>query len=500
MQKLHERVLDIAIQRGFLIPSAEIYGAPAGFYDYGPIGTPIKRKMQNLWREIFISKNGFLEIESSTVVPHEVLVASGHATNFTDPVVICKKDKKQFRADHLLQDATQISWEGKTPHQLDEAIKSHGIKCPECKGELSAVQAFNLMFATKVGSSEKENAYLRPETAQGIFLDFKRIFMQNGSKLPFAIGQIGKSYRNEISPRQGLVRMREFTQMELEYFFNPAEDIWGGFEKIQNKKIRIKPPAEGDAQMEVDEYSLQEAIERKWVPNQIMAAMIYWQQQYYEKIGIEKGKFHFAVLPLDALPHYSKGNVDLEVETSYGTIETSGTAYRTDFDLANHSKHSKVDLSVLDPMTNQKVMPHVIEPSLGVDRPFYCILEHCFRPKSAEKEWDWFAFPTFVAPYIAGIFPLMKKDGLPEIAQEIVDELRAQGIECYYTQSGSIGKRYARADEIGVPYCITIDYDSKEKGDVTIRYRDDGGQERIKIFDLAKKLQKLSAENKTSLK
>ncbi|MFH0927112.1 MAG: His/Gly/Thr/Pro-type tRNA ligase C-terminal domain-containing protein [Candidatus Micrarchaeota archaeon] len=219
-----------------------------------------------------------------------------------------------------------------------------------------------------------------------------------------------------------------------------------------------------------------------------------------KKMGIGWDKFHFAVLPKDALPHYSRSNVDLEVETSLGTIEAAGTAYRTDFDLASHQKHSGQELAVFLPEEKKKIIPHVVEPSLGVDRPFYALLEHCFREKAAGKEWEWFAFPPSIAPYTVAVFPLMKKDGLPEIAQGIVESLRHEGIECLYSQSGSIGKRYARADEIGVPYCITVDYDTNEKKDATIRFRDDGGQVRLPISSLAAKIRECVEAAKTSLK
>ncbi|MFH1306264.1 MAG: glycine--tRNA ligase [Candidatus Micrarchaeota archaeon] len=499
MAKLHEKILDIAIQRGFLIPSAEIYNSPAGFYDYGPVGAAVKRKMQNLWRELFVLRQGYLEIETSIILPHNVFVASGHAANFKDFMIECKKEKKKFRADKLLEEKTGKSWEGKSAGEIEKGIKEHKIKCPDCEEELADVASFNLMFGTRIGSGKDDNANLRPETAQGIFLAFKRIFAQYGANLPVAIAQIGKSFRNEISPRQGLVRMREFTQMELEYFFNPKNDKMEEFEKLKEKKVRIKLPAKKNEEAKIEEITLQEGVEKKYFPNEIMAVMIYWQQEYYEKIGIDKNKFHFRIMPPEELPHYSKGNVDLEVETSYGVIETVGTAYRTDFDLSSHQKHSKQELAV-HVQGEGKIIPHVIEPSFGVDRPFYCILEHCFREKSKEKEWEWFALPPSIAPYVAGIFPLQKKDGLPEIAEKIVKMLREEGIDVYYVRTGSIGKRYARADEIGVPYCITIDYESKEKNDVTIRYRDDGGQERIAISELAGKIRELEKEGKTSLK
>ncbi len=493
MQKISQRVLDIAIQRGFVISCAEIYGSSSGFYDYGPVGCAIKRKMQNIWREIFITKPGFLEIDGCTILPHEALVASGHATNFSDPIVVCKKTKKQYRADHILEEHTSKSWESKSPQELNDAIKKLNIKSPD-GGDFSEVGTFNLMFKTSIGADDSKIAYLRPETAQNIFMDFKRIFLQNGSKLPLAIGQIGKSYRNEISPRQGLIRMREFTQMELEYFFDPQDSTMQGFDKIKTQKLKFRIGED------FRYATLYESIQNEWVSNEIMATFLYWQYQYYQLIGLDEQRFHFAVLPKDGLPHYSKSNVDLEVQTSFGNVETAGTAYRTDFDLKNHQTHSKQELAVFVPEQNSKIIAHVVEPSLGVDRPFYAILEHCFREKTPSRDWEWFSFPPSIAPYTVAVFPLMKKDNLMQVAQQIVQILRENGIDCMYSQTGSIGKRYARADEIGVPYCVTIDYDSIDNNDVTLRFRDDAVQIRLKIDELKSAILQYVKINKTSSK
>ena len=502
MPPLHERLMELAVSRGFLLPSAEIYNPAGGFYDYGPVGSVLKRRIQDEWRRIFITEPGFLEIESCTVLPQAVLIASGHVEHFADPVTECSKCHQRYRADHLLEQKTLKSWAGRQPVELNAGIVDQQIKCPACKGDLGVVGWANLMFPTSIGAGGDSPAYLRPETAQGIFLDFKRIFTINGARLPLAIGQIGRSYRNEVSPRQGLIRAREFSQMELEYFFNPSNSKIEGFEKVAGEKVRVLPPADGDAALPVEDISLREAVDKNWFPNEIMAWLIYLQDKYYSRLGITHDKYRFRVMPHDELPHYSRGNVDLEVETSYGFIETSGTAYRTDFDLGTHTKHSKQDLSVFVEEEKKRIIPHVVEPSMGVDRTFWCVLESAYRPASKEKAWEWFAFPPCIAPYAAGIFPLMKKDGLDEIAQKLSADLRAAGLDVYYTQSGSIGKRYARADEIGVPYCITIDYETKEKAQeaggptVTIRYRDDGQQERVKISELAAKLLQLVKSGK----
>lgn len=494
--------MDVAIRRSLIIPGSEIYGSPSGFYDYGPIGCAIKHKIENLWRAEFLQSEGFHEIETTLIVPEKVLKASGHAENFADPLVTCGSCKNKFRADHLIEQNEKAKKEGVKasglpPQKLSELIHDYGVLCPNCKKTtLTEVGWFNMMFKTNIGPIEGNVAYCRPETAQGIFLDFSRIVRNYGSRLPIGIGQVGKSFRNEISPRQGLIRMREFTQMELEYFFNPKEQGHPKFEKVKGEKLRFV-----NDKGEHSEISLSEAVASGLVPNEIMAYFLWKQKMLYLAAGIPREKFAFRKMPKDETPHYSRGNVDLEVETSYGMVETAGTAYRTDYDLSSHAKLSGADLSVFVEEEKAKVVPHVVEPSMGSDRMFWCVLEHCFREKSAEKDWEWFAFPPAIAPYHAWIFPLMKKDGMDEKAREIEGMLRAFGLTVYCQDSGSIGRRYARADEIGVPYCVTVDFDtldekSDKHGTVTVRFRDDGKQIRVKLSELAKKIHTYVAEGR----
>jgi glycyl-tRNA synthetase len=493
--ELYQKIINIALQRGFIAPSFEIYGPIGGFYDYGPVGFKIIQKMKELWREKFIYNNGFFEISSSCMLPKKVLQASGHLDNFTDPVIFCKKEKKAFRADQLILD---INKEEGPAHfsnigKLKEYIKKNKIVCPDCGSELTEPTNFNLMFSTFVGAIEPLEVFLRPETAQGIFLNFKRIYLQNGSKLPIGIGQIGKSFRNEISPRKGLIRLREFEQMELEYFFNPKKPYFEGFNNLKNKKIIFNINGERK------EIQALKALKDGFVANEILAAFLVLEQELFFEWGIDKNKFHFKILDKSELPHYSLANIDAEVQTSYGVVELSGTAYRTDFDLSSHQKFSSENLEVLDPQTNTTFIPHVIEPSIGVDRSFYCVLEHCFVPASSERDWDWFKFPVSIAPYLVGVFPLFKKDGLDDLAKEVFSLLKKNKIDCYYSETGSIGKRYARADEIGVPYCLTIDYTSKEQKDLTIRFRDDTKQIRVKIDQLVEKILELKQKNATTV-
>ncbi len=494
--ELHERIYELALTRSFFYPSNEIYGQVSGFYDYGPTGWQIKRRLQALWRRMFLQEEGFLEVEGSIVTPEIVLKASGHVEEFTDPVVECEKCHTKIRADHLVESKIEFKWDGKM-ESLTAKIRDNEIKCPSCGGRLSDAFASNLMFRTGIGAGQ-ETAYLRPETAQGIFTAFPRVFRNHGAKLPLAVGQIGRSFRNEISPRRSLVRMREFTQMELEYFFNPKIPTIEGFEKVRDKKIRLLT-REAQAGDGAPKWMTAGEIVERGIANEIMAYFLVKEWEYYTIAGLNPEGMWFRHLRADETPHYSKSNVDLEVETSHGMVEIAGNAYRTDYDLGRHGQFSKKEISVFAEETKEKVVPHVVEVSMGVDRLFFCMLEHSFREKSKEKDWEWFDFLPSVAPYDLCVFPLMKKDGLKEKAESIAIMMREAGIEAFFSESGSIGRRYAKADEIGVPYAVTIDYQTLEDDSVTIRYRNDGKQERIAVEKLVDEIRKLKKEGKLKL-
>jgi len=486
---MKQEVMEIALKRSILIPSNELYAPVAGFYDYGPVGKALKRKLEEYWRDFFLRKDGYFEVETVYVLPEVVLKASGHLSCFGDPVVGCTKCGKKFRADHLLEEKGKRC-EGAKPEELNNKIKENNIRCPECGGPLGEVGWFNLMFKTNIGPIEGTTGYIRPETAQGIFLDFQRVFRSHGSKLPMGIAQIGRSFRNEISPRQGLVRLREFSQMELEYFFNPNSPTHPRFKSVEKEKFRIYSREEQKKGSEnCIELTAREAVGRKTVPNEIMAYFMGKEMQFYLKLGIPYDALRFRHMLPEETPHYSGGNIDLEVKTSVGWVEVIGNAYRTDYDLKSHSKSSGKDLSILEE-DGSKVLPHVVEPSFGVDRTILCMLEHCYRKGggSERRDWEWFDFPAFLSPFEAAVLPLMKKDGLAEKASELADSLREKGFDVLYDETGSIGKRYARQDEIGTPYCITIDYDTLKDGTVTIRFRNDGKQTRENIDKLEEKL------------
>jgi glycyl-tRNA synthetase len=502
--ELHERIFELALTRSFFYQSNEPYGSSRGFYDYGPVGVLIRRKIEALWRRMFLREEDNLEIETSIITPEIILKASGHVQSFADPVVECKKCKNRVRADTLVEEHHSEKhgekWDGKL-ESLDKMIKKNKIRC-SCGEEFGHAYMFNLMFRTSIGG-EQEIAFCRPETAQGIFTAFPRLFRNHGTKLPLAVGQIGKSFRNEISPRKGLVRMREFTQMELEYFFNPSNQQHPRLSDVGDEVVTIK---QNDA---VSRRKVSELVKDSIASNEIMAYYLARQWQFYRICGIPESKMHFRVLKDDEVPHYSKRNIDLEVETSYGTIETTGNAYRVEFDLSQHSKFSKKDFSVFLEEEKKKITPHVFELSMGMDRLFFCMLEHCFRDKDQKdkagkwelgtaKEWEWFDFPAQLAPYEAAVFPLMKKDGLAEKAREVASLLRP-GMDVYYHEGGSIGRRYARADEIGIPYALTVDYETLKDETVTIRYRNDGKQERIKISECMAKISECVKNNKVTI-
>jgi len=313
-------------------------------------------------------------------------------------------------------------------------------------------------------------------------MDFARIVRNYGSRLPIGIGQVGRSARNEISPRQGLVRMREFTQMELEYFFNPRDQSYPKYGKIKNEKLRFAKE-EGHPH----EIEIAKAVADGLIANEIMAYFLSKEFIWYQQLGIPADALRFRHMTPEETPHYSNGNFDMEIKFDFGWKETVGNAYRSDFDLSTHMKHSGEDFSIVD--NGEKIVPNVVEPSFGLDRTVYAILLHCYR-EGEDRGWEWFQFPPKIAPYVAGIFPLMNKDGLQEKAMEVYSQLK-QCYDVFYDGSGSIGKRYARADEIGTFLNVTVDYDTLKDGTVTIRSRDTTKQVRVKIEDLADAIWKI---------
>ena len=553
----HDKMMNIARKRGFLWPSFEIYSGVSGFTDYGPLGASLKNNIMQKWRKQYIAGEGFHEIEGPTVMPKEVLKASGHVDNFTDPMTKCNDCGEVFRADHIIEEAIGIDVESLPNEEMDKIVEDNNIKCPSCGGSLANIWNYNLMFKTQIGAKGDKTGYMRPETAQGIFILFKRLSRFFKNKLPFAAVQLGKSYRNEISPRQGVIRLREFTQAEAEIFLDPEDKTHPKFSKIADETLYL---ASQDVQLnekETLELTAQEALDQGIVSSETLIYQLYLAKKFLNEIGIKDEVLRFRQHLPGEMAHYALDCWDVECLTDkYGWVEIIGIADRGDYDLTAHSKFSNEELDIYkefdepklikktvikpnlkkfgpafkgdspkiktyienlseDEVSNikssieadgkftleldgsyeileehlifedieeeikgEKIVPHVIEPSFGIDRILYCTLLHSFKET---EEKDYFQFAKEIAPIQVSVFPLMNKDGLGEIAVEITHDLREAGFTVDNDTSGTIGKRYARADEVGVPIAITVDFDTKEDNTVTIRDRDTEEQERVEI-------------------
>lgn len=462
--------MKLALERGLLMPSCEIYpDATAGFWDYGPHGNTMKNRYVDLWRRELVRRDGMVEIDGAQIMSRKVFLASGHLESFVDPIVNCEKCGAVHRADRLLQEATGVLVpERLDVEQIEGMLVERDVRCPNCKGKLGKVRRFNLMFRVGIGASD-EDSYLRPETCQSIFVDFSRLFKVMRLKLPIGIAQYGKSFRNEIAPRQGLIRLREFYQCEIEVFFNPAKaNDFPKYEEIKNERLNLV--IDGVSRQEV---RCEEALQERYIPSRFIAYYLALVQQFYEHAGIDSKKMRFRTLGGQEKAFYADAAYDFEVETSLGWIELVASNYRTSYDLAAHAKVSGQDLTVMD--GDQKVIPHVFELSMGVDRSLYCLLEHAYLE---EPERRILRLKPYLAPVAMGVLPLVGKDGLPEVARTIHSQLR-KWYDAFYDEGGSIGRRYRRLDEIGCPACVTVDYQTLQDRTVTLRDRDTMKQIRI---------------------
>lgn len=559
----NEEMMSIAKKRGILYPSFEIYSGVAGFYDYGPVGGLLKTNIMNLWRKYYVNQERFYEIEAPTVMPKETLKASGHVDNFTDPMTQCSECKEVYRADHIIEENIDREVEGLPDDTLTQIINENNIVCPECEGKLDNVRSYNLMFKTEIGASGKQVGYMRPETAQGIFIAFKRISRFYKDKLPFGIVQLGKSYRNELSPRQGVIRLREFTQAEAEIFVDPSDKSHRNYGNITEFQLKLYGQQQQLNHEEPLEILVKDAIKEKIVSSETLVYQIVIAKKFLTDLGIPDEAIRFRQHLPDEMAHYAIDCWDAEVKTDqYGWVEIIGIADRTDFDLQSHIKHSKEDLSVFkeydtpkevtvtktsfnmkkfgptfkkdsskakdilentDPeiildafekdgkyafdiedtqyeiddsfvsfetvtekIKGERIIPHVIEPSYGIDRIIYSTLLHSYTEDTNEENETrkYLKIPAKIAPIKVTILPLVNKEPLVEIANDIENTLRENDMITSFDTSGTIGRRYARSDEIGIPYAVTVDYDSLEDKKVTIRNRDTFEQKRILIREL----------------
>ena len=523
-----QKIIAVATKRGIFQPAFDAYGGLAGFLDYGPVGVRMRRRILEVWRKHYVINAGCLELDGALIGPEALFQASGHLGEFDDALVGCMECGKQFRADHLIKGGEEMS-----RTDLSNAISK--ISCPNCSSALSEVSSFNLMFSTAVGAGMGLPGYLRPETAQSIFLAFPWLLRQNRGKLPFAGAQIGRSFRNEISPRQGPLRMREFTQMEVEHFFLPSDEprLTSDLRKISIVLL----PAEGE---EIN-TTIGEAFDSKIIDSSLVATHLARAQHFLITIGIPNEKLRFRQHGSNEMAHYSSDCWDGEINTSLGWVEVIGVAHRGDYDLSAHGNASSKEFRVPIPGTeeeaevwrpdigklgkefrgnaklileaikdielkpgialnidggsivldesymdlkverkSQMVYPNVVEPSFGLDRILYCLLESSWN---VEGEREWISLPQDTSPYDLLVAPLMTKDGLDEKAHEIMKAAIDVGVDAYYDEAGSIGRRYARADEIGIFYSMTIDHQTLEDGTITLRQRDSKNQSRIPIED-----------------
>ncbi len=481
-----EKLEDLALRRGFFNQSSEIYGSQAGFYDYGYLGTLVKRKFETAWKKHFLDEDNMYEIETTNIMPEQVFIASGHVKNFLDPTTRCKSCGTIHRADHIIEDYLNETFEGLSPEKLTEIIKKHHIKCPKCKGQLEDAATINMMFPVNIGVGEGMKAYLRPETAQGVYVNFKRSFEQLRKKLPMGLALIGKAYRNEISPRNLLIRMREFTQAELQIFFDPEKiNVHDKFENISEYKLVLYSIADRKSNT-LTEITCEDAVKKLHLPQFYVYYLAKIQKFYSEVLRIPKQSFRFKELNEEERAFYNKihWDIELNIESAGGWKECGGLHYRTDHDLSGHQKISKQDMSVN--IDGRSFIPHVLELSFGVDRNIYAIMDISYKE---EGERIVLSLPEAVTPFDVALFPLVNKDNIPQKAEEVKRLLKIKDISIFYDESGSIGKRYRRMDEIGVVNCVTVDYQSLEDNTVTVRNRDTMLQTRVKIENMFRKVE-----------
>lgn len=536
---VYDKLMMLAKRRGFLYPSFEIYGGCAGFYDYGPLGSRLKQNIENLWRKIYLLKDNCIEISTPTITIFEVLKASGHVEEFTDLTVDCEKCKQSFKVEDIIDENIPI----------EAAIKNHEIKCPTCKINLDNAYPVNLMFSTKIGIGKSRDAFLRPETAQGIFTDFHFLYRYKREKLPFGVIQVGRGYRNEVSPRQGMIRLREFSMAEAEIFFDPENKSHSNFKIVKDEELILF------IKDELKKYTLEKAVNDKIINNEALAYYMYLTQEFLKLAGVDTKKFRFRKHADNELAHYAEECWDAELYSErFGWVECVGIADRSAYDLNSHIQKSGTDMyasrkydepktvdikkiipkmdklgplfkdkagkiknilenldtidtdklkieidgenieipkncyeliEIKEKQTGEKFVPHVIEPSYGIDRIIYCILEQNYNEKKkTEEEYRILKLNPLIAPIKVGVFPLINNDKLISIAKKIDLSIRDNDIETYYDEKGTIGRRYARMDEIGTPFCLTIDHDSIKDDSITIRYRDTAKQDRIKISEI----------------
>ncbi len=551
MSDVYDKINDLTKRRGFVWPTSECYGAVAGFIDYGPLGSMMKRRIEDIWRSFYVIQEGYYEIECPTIGQESIFIASGHVKGFSDKMFQCLHCREYLRADHVVEGGGIAGSSTMSEEQLSAALAP--LTCPVCGEVIGKVEVFpfNLMFQTTIGPGSQRKGYLRPETAQGMFTDFQRLLRFYRDKLPFGAVQIGKSYRNEISPRQGMIRLREFTQAEAEIFVHPGEKNHPHFARYAEYEVPLfgqKQQQENSAPLIM---TMRSAVDKGIIANEYVAYYLALTHQLLVRIGVKPERLRFRQHLPDELAHYAEDCWDAEIRSErFGWVETVGIADRTDYDLRAHEKQSGqsftvfiqyetpkrvqkrrvvADMGALGPkyrgkakdiadalattvpgpdgitvtigseeffvpkdlykvieeevdLPGEEVRPHVIEPSYGIDRMCYAVLEQSYDEEIVDgEERRVLRLPPLVAPVQVAVFPLMNRDGLDTIASQLTRRFHEHHILAEYDDSGAIGRRYRRQDEIGTPFCITVDYDTREDQTVTIRDRDTMKQMRVPI-------------------
>lgn len=477
------------IQEAGLIwgPEPEIYGGLAGFYTYGPLGKLLKNKIEQSVRRVFNSV-GFREVEGPTVMPDRVWKASGHLGTFSDRIVRCTKCKAVFRADKLVEERHDVSADGFSDEKLLTFIHEKNILCPSCGGRFgNNLERQSLMMKTNVMGTE---ASLRPETATVTYLPFIRMYQYFRKKLPFGVFQIGKAYRNEISPRQHVLRGREFTQAEGQLFIDPMEkNNWEQFDMVKHEELPLWDWRAQDDNAKVSMMDLSEALKKKLISSKAYGWCLWLAYTQFKKFGIPLDRIRIRQHHPQERAFYAADAWDIEVKTNnFGWVEVCGVHDRTDYDLGQHAKESGTSLEAVRE-DGSRFVPHILEIAFGTDRPTYVLIDLFYEKKEEGEGKSVFKVPYTMAPIDVSVFPLMKKPELVDVAQSIVSQLNPYFV-VDYDAAGSIGKRYLRSMTSGIPFAITIDYESLEKKDVTVRDRDTGKQERVKISELSAYLQK----------
>lgn len=484
-----EELASFCKKKGFVYQSSEIYGGISGFFDFAPLGVELFNNIKQNWWKFFVQKNdNMVGIDASIISHPRVWKASGHVDSFGDLVITCSKCKNKLRADHFIEDSLKVNADGFSAEKINSLIEENKLKCPKCKSDFEELKDFNLLFETRVGAAEDKSsiAYLRGETAQGMFTDFKLIADTTRQKLPFGIAQIGKCFRNEIAPRDFLFRSREFTIGEFEFFIHPDMkkcDLLDD-DHLNLKVMLLDAEAQDKGSKELSETTIGQMIKEKrlgewhgyWLAEQVM---------WLYSIGLKKEDIKIREHVKTELSHYSSATFDMDYNFPFGSKEIAGNANRGQYDLNQHIKESKEKLELFDEESKQKVIPRVIEPTFGMERIFLSVMVDAYTERKDEKGNDVVVLRLnpILAPVKVSVFPLVNKPELIDKSKEIFNGLKDE-FNCQWDKSGSVGRRYARNDEIGTPYCVTIDFDGLEDDTVTIRNRDDGKQIRVKNSEL----------------